>query len=114
MSSRNTKYKITFINHEDGISIREEVGSWVTTLISWSVVQPQIQREGEGEGKEKQSVTGECSYVLEEGFSVRGCRLIWWVSMVFQDHHLCTCRLMEILEAVAAAVEKGIRRVKID
>lgn len=33
--------------------------------------------------------------------------------MVFQDRYQCTSRLMGTLEAVAAASEKGIRRLKI-
>lgn len=57
-------------------------------------------------------MTREYSYVLKESFSAQVC-LIWWVSTDFQDHNPCMDRLIGILEVVAVAVEKDIRRVKI-
>ena len=50
--------------------------------------------------------------MLKESFSAQVC-LIWWVSTDFQDHNPCMDRLIGILEVVAVAVEKDIRRVKI-
>lgn len=99
--------RVTFTNHDDGVSVLEQSKTGVSILLRWSVTQEEYV------GGQK----GECGladgfrqpiYLLEKSFTIRGSRFIWWVSTIFQSHHLTTRCLMGVLADVATEETRKI------
>lgn len=93
--------KITFTNHDDGVSVFEQSKTGVSILIRWLVTREEyvgIKTE------ERDLVEGfrQPRYQLGEMFTVRRSTIIWWLFTTFQNNHFTTRCLMEYSEAVAA------------
>lgn len=92
--------KLTFTNHDDGVSVLEQLVTGVSILLRWSVLQEHVG----GQAEEYDLVDGfrQPRYVLEEKFTVRESRLIWWFLTSLQTNHLTTRCLMDYLRKVSA------------
>ena len=99
--------RVTFTNHDDGVSVLKQSKTGVSIFLRWSVTQEEYVGGQKGERGLADGFR-QPTYLLEESFTIRGSRFIWWVSTIFQSHHLTTRCLMGVLADVATEETRKI------